>query len=52
MTKPAGCFLQVIAIPLVIVGIVQLANGAITAGIVWLVIAGFLLWAGGQPSRA
>jgi len=51
MTKPAGCFLQLLGIGLCLFGFFKFTD-SVTAGIVWVVIGGLLLWGGGLPSRS
>jgi len=37
VSKPAGCFLQVLSIPLIIYGFIKITNGALGAGITVLI---------------
>ena len=50
MTKPAGVFLQLLSIPLILFGMTAFADGNLAAICVGL--AGLLLlWIGGRPAR-
>jgi len=56
LTKPAGCFLQFVSLPLLLAGLYGLAMGIVEPGaLAWgvpVLIAGLaLLYVGGRPAR-
>ena len=52
MTKPAGVFLQILSIPVMLFGCIDgIANNGGVFGWSVFAIGVALLWAGGKPSR-
>lgn len=51
LTKPAGCFLQFLSIPICILGLVVLLGGSTGWGWVWIALAAMALVAGGTAAR-
>ncbi len=51
ITKPAGCFLQVISLPFIIGGLIATFNNSTAGGLLVLIIGFLLLYAGGRAAR-
>jgi hypothetical protein len=51
LTKPAGVFLQLLAVPVGLVGFGLLGGGSIVGGLLVVALAGGLMYLGGQPAR-
>jgi hypothetical protein len=43
LTKPAGCFVQLVGAPFVLLGAALVANGRILAGALWTLVGALLL---------